>query len=118
MSEFAGPALAPSRPDPATPPDKAAVVQTLRRHAPALRRLGVAKLWLYGSVARGDATEASDVDLLVDLAPSDRPFSLIDLSTLRLALEDLLGRETQVAVRADLRPGFLARIGDDLVGVF
>jgi predicted nucleotidyltransferase len=30
----------------------------------------VAKLWLYGSVARGDATKASDVDLLVDLEPS------------------------------------------------
>jgi hypothetical protein len=42
----------------------------LRRHTPAIRRLGVAKLWLYGSVARGDATKASDVDLLVDLEPS------------------------------------------------
>jgi predicted nucleotidyltransferase len=53
------------------------------------------------------------VDLLVDIEPSSRRFSLIDLSTPRLALEDLLGRETQVTVRADLRPAFLARIGDD-----
>ena len=70
MSEFGDPAPAPPRPAPATPLDKAAVLLTLRRHAPAIRRLGVAKLWLYGSVARGDATKASDVDLLVDLEPS------------------------------------------------
>lgn len=116
MGQTANPTLARPRSATPTPPDKANVVLTLRRNAPALRHLGVARLWLYGSVARGDATSASDVDLLVDLEPGRR-FSLIDLSTLRLALEDLLGRETQVAVRADLRPAFLARIRDDLVEV-
>lgn len=112
------PAIAPilARQAPPTPLDGAAVVRILRRDALAIHRLGVARLWLYGSVPRGDATPASDVDLLADLE-SGRRFSLIDLSMLRLALDDLSGRETQVFCLADSRPAVLARILDDLIAV-
>jgi hypothetical protein len=56
---------------------------------------------VFGSVARGEATAASDVDLLVDLEPGR---SLLDLSALRLDLCDLLGREVDVVTTASLHP--------------
>ena len=63
------------------------------------------RLDLFGSTARGDADESSDVDIIVDIA-AGRKFSLVDLAGLRAYLQDLLGRETDVVVREDLRPAF------------
>ena len=48
---------------------------------------------VFGSVARGEATPTSDVDLLVELDP-DR--SLLDHVALKQELEDLLGRKVDV----------------------
>ncbi|MGH6914941.1 MAG: nucleotidyltransferase family protein [Geminicoccales bacterium] len=93
------------------------VIRTIRDHEAELRALGVAKLWLFGSLARGDARPDSDVDVLIDIV-SGRRFSLLDLSAVRLALCDLLGREAGVLIREDLRPRFRDRIADDLVEVF
>src|SRR6266849_6250568 len=45
------------------------IIATLRAHEAELRTAGVQSLSLFGSVARGEATEASDVDVLVRLAP-------------------------------------------------
>jgi|SRR5688572_11168463 uncharacterized protein len=42
------------------------VIATLRRAEPALRSQGVGALYLFGSVARDEATPASDVDVFVD----------------------------------------------------
>ena len=43
---------------------------TLRRHEADLRRLGAEHASVFGSVARGQAGFASDVDILVDLSPN------------------------------------------------
>jgi predicted nucleotidyltransferase len=93
------------------------VIGTIRDHETELRALGVTKLWLFGSLARGDARPDSDVDVLIDIVPGRR-FSLLDLSAVRLALCDLLGREAGVVIREDLRPRFRERIADDLVEAF
>ena len=44
-------------------------ITRLRAHEAELRAAGVERLSIFGSVARGDATEASDVDILVRLSP-------------------------------------------------
>jgi hypothetical protein len=93
------------------------VVRAIREHAAELRALGVTRLWLFGSVARGDARPDSDVDVLIDIIPG-RKFSLLDLAEVRLALCDLLGREAGVAIREDLRPRFRDTIADDLIEIF
>jgi predicted nucleotidyltransferase len=93
------------------------VIRTIRDHEAELRALGVAKLWLFGSLARGDARPESDVDVLIDIDPGKK-FSLLDLAAVRLALCDLLGRETGVVIREDLRARFRDRIADDLVEAF
>ena len=42
------------------------ILNELRAQRPALSRLGVRRLGLFGSAARGEATEASDLDFLVE----------------------------------------------------
>ena len=85
--------------------DPESIAAVLRAHAAEIRRRGVTRLDLFGSTARGDADESSDVDIIVDIA-AGRKFSLVDLAGLRAYLQDLLGRETDVVVREDLRPAF------------
>jgi predicted nucleotidyltransferase len=97
--------------------DRDRVIGKIHDHEAELRALGVEKLWLFGSLARGDARPDSDVDVLIDIV-SARQFSLLDLAEVRLVLCDLLGREAGVVIREDLRPRFRDRIADDLVEVF
>jgi len=73
--------------------DKDASAVIVRRHATELRTRGVTRLDLFGSAARGDGDDSSDIDILVDIAPG-RKFSLIDLAGLRAYLSDLLCRGT------------------------
>lgn len=46
-----------------------------------LRRYGVPHIEVFGSVARGNDHDGSDVDLLVDLAPDTDPFDLVHINT-------------------------------------
>jgi len=58
--------------------DKAFVIQTLKRHEAELRGLGVERLSIFGSTARDEATDASDVDLAVLLTPGPRGFARLE----------------------------------------
>jgi uncharacterized protein len=60
---------------------RAAIIDLARRH-------GARNIRVYGSVARGQANDGSDLDLLVEWEP-DR--SLLDVVGLKQDLEDLLG---------------------------
>src|ERR1700674_3887143 len=60
---------------------RAAILAAARKH-------GAREIRVFGSVARGEATDQSDLDLLVDWEP-DR--SLLDVIGLKQDLEDLLG---------------------------
>ena len=76
---------------------RAAVCDTLRRHEPELRSSGVVHIRVYGSVARGEETPASDVDLLAEFDGS-RLYSLLDRVALERRLTEILG------VSVDLSP--------------
>jgi predicted nucleotidyltransferase len=93
------------------------VIRALRGHQQKLRALGVARLWLFGSLARGDARPHSDVDVLISVPPSQK-FSLLDLAEVRVELSELLGRDTDVVIREDALPRFSETIADDLAEVF
>jgi len=56
---------------------------------------------VFGSVARGEAGETSDIDLLVKLEPGR---SLMDLGGLLYDLQNLLGTEVDVVTEKGLRP--------------
>jgi predicted nucleotidyltransferase len=75
-------------------PNKQEVLRRLARELPRLRdKYGVESLALYGSVARGEASESSDVDLLVKLS---RPLGL-EFVELAEHLERVLGRRVDLA---------------------
>ena len=61
---------------------------------------GARDVRVFGSVARGEEREGSDIDLLVTLEPGR---TLLDLARLELRLERLLGRRVDVVTEAGLR---------------
>jgi uncharacterized protein len=71
------------------------LVKTRREQIVALaQQHGARNVRLFGSVARGESREDSDIDVLVDWEPGR---SLWDHAGLKLALEDLLGRRVDVS---------------------
>lgn len=60
---------------------------------------GASNVRVFGSVARGEAGPESDVDLLVDLEPAR---SLMDISSMVVDLQELLGRSVDLAEPAGL----------------
>jgi predicted nucleotidyltransferase len=61
---------------------------------------GARDVRLFGSVARGEEHETSDIDLLVTLEPGR---TLLDIARLEIRLEDLLGRRVDVVTENSLR---------------
>ena len=75
-------------------------------------RYGARNVRVLGSVARGEADPASDLDLLVDLEPGR---SLIDLGALLVDMEAELGMTVDVVTEAGLRPAIRERVLRDAV---
>jgi uncharacterized protein len=71
------------------------VIVTLRAHEAELRKAGIRRLSLFGSVARGDAEADSDVDLAAELDPDAR-IGLFALGALERRLADLVGRKVDL----------------------
>lgn len=91
-------------------------LRRLREHAPELRSSGLAALYLFGSTARDEARQDSDVDLLFE---ADMPgFSLIHQAMLQEKLESLLGHRVDLISRNALRARMIKRVEADLVPVF
>ena len=61
---------------------------------------GATQVRIFGSVARGDDTQDSDIDFLVALEPGR---TLLDLARLEEQLEKLLGRRVDVVTERALR---------------
>ena len=74
----------------ARPPTAGMVVHCLRRHRDEFKQAGIRHLALFGSVARGDAYAASDIDLVAEFE-GDRTPSLITIGKLADRIRDLLG---------------------------
>lgn len=101
----------------ATVPDLA----ELRRERAAIQSLvrseRASNVRVFGSVARGDSTAASDYDLVVDLDPDVRGFEAFDrLDRLERLLADLLGRPVHV-VTAQHDSDFTRRVLRDAIGL-
>jgi len=65
------------------------------------RQHGVRNLRVFGSVARGEAGEGSDLDLLVEMEPGR---TLLDLVAIKQDLEELLGCKVNVVTEAAVSP--------------
>jgi len=77
------------------------VLAQITAHTKELRGLGVETLALFGSVARGEETPESDIDLLVTLT---RPAGYFKLVRVQNRLSEILGRQVDLVPRKALRP--------------
>ena len=92
-----------------------AVLLTLQAQRVKLHeRFGVARLTLFGSVARDEAVHGSDVDLLVEF---DRPVGLFLFLKLQDHLETLLGCAVDLGTLQSLKPRLRDRVMAEAVHV-
>jgi predicted nucleotidyltransferase len=86
----------------------------LKRHQAELHQRGVKSLAVFGSLARGEVTPASDIDVLVEF---DRPVGLFEFIRLKMYLEELTGRQVDLVTPDALRPAMRADILREAVHV-
>ncbi len=98
------------------PAPRALTVADVREHRAEIeaiaQRYGVADIRIFGSVARNEAAQTSDLDLLVTALPGT---GLMALSAFAADVEDLLGVPTQVATVNGLKPRIRQRVTAEAV---
>ena len=77
-------------------------------------RHGARNVRVFGSLARGEADETSDIDILVELEPGR---TLFDLGGLLMDLRDLLGRDVDVVTERGLKPRIRSRVLQEAVAL-
>jgi predicted nucleotidyltransferase len=84
------------------------VIRRLQQHQADLKQLGVEHLYLFGSTARGEAREDSDVDLFFDHEKGK--LGLFELMDVKERAAGILGRKTDIMTRNSLHPRLRKRI--------
>lgn len=90
------------------------ILQKLRQHKPELqRKYPVDRLGVFGSYARGEATEKSDIDIAVEITGP------MGLSFVAMAeeIEALFGTKTDVVPVRSIKPEYLSSVEKDMVYV-
>jgi predicted nucleotidyltransferase len=88
------------------------IIDQLKSHAQEIKAcFGVKRIGLFGSFARGEQKESSDIDVLVEFEkPTFRNF--MDLS---FYLEDLFGRKVDLVTVKGLRPRIRPYVEKDVI---
>ena len=95
--------------------DKQVVLTKLKERIEEIRqRFSVRNLSIFGSIARGESTDDSDVDVLVVF---DREGSFDLFMDLKFYLEDLLGVKIDLVTDKALRPQIRRAIEQELIHV-
>jgi len=88
------------------------ILQTLRSHLPELqKKYPIGRLGVFGSYARGEATEKSDIDIAVEITG---PMGL-NFVAMANEIEDLLGKKTDVVPLRSIKPQYLQFVQKDIV---
>ena len=93
------------------------VLETLRAHESELRLLGVSHAAVFGSLARGEASADSDIDVLVEL-DEDRPMGIFEYARLKLHINEILDGAGDVVNRRTLKPLLRDSILRDAIHAF
>lgn len=90
------------------------ILQVLRDHKPELqRKYPISRLGVFGSYARGEATEKSDIDIAVEITGP------MGLSFVAMAdeIEELFGIKTDVVSLRGISPKYMTYVQKDIVYV-
>ena len=93
------------------------VLARLRQHEVAIRRFGATAMYLFGSAARDEMTDASDVDLFVDYI-RDGSLDYFSLCRIEVLARGALGRNVDLTMRDGLRPRLRERIERSSIRLF
>lgn len=76
------------------------ILRTIQEHRETLHRLGVRRIALFGSAARGEASETSDLDFVVEL--EHKTFDAY--MDVKFFLQDLFGRRVDLVLKDAIKP--------------
>ncbi len=93
------------------------IISSLAMIKPELEANGVAHLDVFGSRARGDASDDSDLDILIEVVPASK-FSILDLIGVEHRVQAATGIPANAFMRRSLGEKFLHSIARDLIKVF
>lgn len=79
------------------------------------RQNGISMIGIFGSTARGEATDSSDIDLIVKLS---KPKSLLSLVRLERYLSEALGRKVDLLTEGAISPYLKDRILKELMVIY
>ena len=92
-------------------------IDSLKRRADAIKAMGATSLYLFGSVAQGEAARSSDLDLFIDYDPASR-FNAFDLVGIKQFLETELGIDVDITTRDGLHPMLRDVIEQSAIRIF
>jgi predicted nucleotidyltransferase len=99
--------------------NRAAVISALRRHETELKGLGILRLSLFGSTARDEASELSDVDIAVTLTPGARGFAHLErMEAIKTRLMEIVGCSVDLIEEPSPSPRVQHAIEQDRVLAF
>lgn len=92
------------------------ILEEIRQNIlPFVDEYGIKRVGVFGSLARGEATESSDIDLVFDF---QKDFGLIALSGLKIALEEKLDRKVDIVEFSSLDPLIVSNIHNEVVMIY
>jgi hypothetical protein len=97
--------------------DKDRVIRALQLHQRELNAAGIVHLRLFGSLARDEAGDSSDIDLVADFDRTRR-FTLLSMAHLENRLSDLLGAKVDLAPADSLRDPVRMRVQQEAIHAF
>ncbi len=90
------------------------ILEKLRQHKPEFqRKYPISRMGVFGSYARGEATESSDIDIAVDL---NGPMGL-NFVAMANEIEDLFGIKVDVVPKRSIKPAYLPFVEKDILYV-
>lgn len=90
------------------------VISLLQEHQSDIRAFRIQKIGIFGSVARNQETQQSDIDILIQF---DGPASYDSYIELKFYLEGLLGRKVDLVTEDSLRKEIRPYVEKDLIRV-
>jgi predicted nucleotidyltransferase len=91
-------------------------ISRLKQHEAELKRLGVERLFMFGSTVRGEANEESDVDLFFDYEKGK--LGVFELMDVKEYAASILGRRADIMTRDSLHKTLRRQIEETAIRVF